>query len=353
MRIVVDVMGGDHGCGVAIDGVKLALAANARITELFLVGHEAEIKSSLHRAHCHDPRLKTVHASEVLTMDDKPVIGLRKKKDCSILRAVELVKDGKADAVISPGNTGGIYAAATIRLRTLAGVSRGAIATVIPAPDNEFVLLDSGASVECKPWYLAEFAIMGSIYAREILGVKRPRVGILSNGTEDNKGTELTLEALKICRKLDLNFVGNVEGHGLFANQVDVVVCDGFVGNIVLKTCESMAQGMFSWLKRELMQNSKRRLGALLAKNAFRTIKHRLDTDNYGGAPLLGLNGIVIKVHGSAGERAFMNAIRLASESVGQNINHIIAREMAHAAPCLEEAKQALLAEAPEVVVTA
>ena len=195
MRIVVDVMGGDHGCGVAIDGVKLALAANARITELFLVGREAEIQSALRRAHCDDPRLKIVYASEVLTMDDKPVVGLRKKKDCSIARAVELVKNGEADAVISPGNTGGIYAAATIKLRTLPGVSRGAIATVIPAPDNEFVLLDSGASVECKPWYLAEFAIMGSVYAREVLGVKRPRVGLLSNGTEDNKGTELTLEA--------------------------------------------------------------------------------------------------------------------------------------------------------------
>jgi glycerol-3-phosphate acyltransferase PlsX len=345
-------MGGDHGCGVAIDGVKLALAANDKIAELFLVGQETEIKSALNRAHCHDPRLKIVHASEVLTMDDKPVVALRKKKDCSILRAVDLVKSGQADAVISPGNTGGIYAAATIRLRTLPGVSRGAIATVIPAPDNEFVLLDSGASVECKPWYLAEFAIMGSVYAREILGVKRPRVGILSNGTEDNKGTEMTLEAFKICRKLDLNFIGNVEGHDLFANRVDVVVCDGFVGNIVLKTCESMAKGMFAWLKRELMQNSKRRLGALLAKNAFRNIKHRLDSDNYGGAPLLGLNGTVIKVHASARDQAFMNAIRVAAGSVGQNLNHAITRELAQAAPSLEEAKQAAQTESREAVIS-
>ena len=344
-------MGGDHGCGVVIDGVKLALAAHDKIAELFLVGPEAEIKSALKRAHCQDPRLKIVHASEVLTMDDKPVVALRKKKACSILRAVALVKSGQADAVISPGNTGGIYAAATIRLRTLPGVSRGAIATVIPAPDNEFVLLDSGASVECKPWYLAEFAIMGSVYAREILGVKRPRVGILSNGTEDNKGTEMTLEAFRICRKLDLNFIGNVEGHDLFANRVDVVVCDGFVGNIVLKTCESMAKGMFAWLKRELMQNSKRRLGALLAKNAFRDIKHRLDADNYGGAPLLGLNGTVIKVHASAREQAFMNAIRVAAGSVGQNLNHAITRELAQAAPSLEEAKQVAQTATREAVV--
>ncbi len=346
-------MGGDHGCGVAIDGAKLALAANTRITELFLVGRESEIESALKRAHFDDPRLRIVHASEVLTMDDKPVVGLRKKKDCSILRAVELVKDGKADAVISPGNTGGIYAAATIRLRTLPGVSRGAIATVIPAPDNEFVLLDAGASVECKPWFLAEFAIMGNIYAREVLGVKQPRVGLLCNGTEDNKGTELTLEAFKICRKLDLNFVGNVEGYDLFSNRVDVVVCDGFVGNIVLKTCESMAKGMFAWLKRELMQNSKRRLGALLAKNAFHNIKHRLDPDNYGGAPLLGLNGTVMKVHASARDHAFMNAIRVVAGSVGQNLNQVITREMGQAAPCLEAAKQAASAETREAVVTA
>lgn len=334
-------MGGDHGCGVVVQGAKLALEDSDKITELFLVGNESEIKAARAAVSCADRRVKIVHASEVLTMQDKPVDALRKKKDCSIARAIEIVKDGRGDALISPGNTGGILTAATIRLRPLAGVDRAAIATVIPAPDNEFVLLDSGANVECKPWHLAEFAIMGSVYSREIVGYKSPRVGILANGTEDNKGNELTLEALKICRKLDLNFVGNIEGHDLFNNRVEVVVCDGFVGNIVLKTCESMAKGLFSWLKRELMANAKRKLGAMLAQNAFRAVKKRLDSENYGGAPLLGLNGVVMKVHASARERGIMNAIRICSESVKQNVNQSIVREMAAAHPVLEEAKHA------------
>ena len=341
MRIVLDVMGGDHGCGVVVRGAQLALETNDRITELFLVGNEAEIKPALAAAACADPRVRVIHASEVLTMQDKPVDALRKKKDCSIARALELVKDGRADALISPGNTGGILTAATIRLRPLAGVSRGAIATVIPAPDNEFVLLDAGANVECKPWHLAEFAIMGSVYSREIVGYKSPRVGILANGTEDNKGNELTLAALKICRQLNLNFVGNIEGHDLFNNRVEVVVCDGFVGNIVLKTCESLAKGMFAWLKRELMANSKRKLGAMLAKNAFRAVKHRLDSENYGGAPLLGLNGVVMKAHASARERAIMNAIRICGDSVKQNINEVMVRELAAAHEVLEAARHA------------
>ncbi len=176
-------------------------------------------------------------------MDDKPVIALRKKKDSSIARAAELVHDGKADALVSLGNTGGIFAAATFKVGRIAGVDRGCIATVIPRQSNEFVLLDAGANIECKPLHLAQFAVMGSVYSREVLRRKNPRVGILSIGTEDSKGNELTLEAFKLCKKLDLNFIGNVEGHDLFKDHVDVVVCDGFVGNIVLKTCESLAVG--------------------------------------------------------------------------------------------------------------
>ena len=216
--------------------------------------------------------MHVVHASEVLTMADKPAAALRKKKDCSIARAVDLVHEGKADAVISLGNTGGIFAAATLKLGRIPGVDRGGIATIIPTPDHEFVLLDAGANIECKPLHLAHYAVMGSIYSREIFGCSNPRVGILSIGTEDSKGNELTLEAFKLCKLLDLNFIGNVEGHDLFENHVDVVICDGFVGNVVLKTCESLAMAMFSMLKRELTANPRRQLGALLAQNAFRTI---------------------------------------------------------------------------------
>lgn len=341
MRIVVDVMGGDHGSEVVIEGARQALENNRAITELFLVGRQEEIQAALQRSHWQDARLRIVHASEVLTMQDKPVEGLRRKKDCSILRAVDLLKEGRADALVSPGNTGGLVAAATIRLRPLPGVDRPGIATVIPGPENEFVLLDSGANVECRPSHLVHYAVMGHVYSREILGYPRPRVGILSNGTEENKGNELTLAALRLCRVLEINFVGNVEGHDLFHNRVDVVICDGFVGNIVLKTIESFAKGMVGWLKKELMKNPRRMLGALLAKNALASIKRRMDPDAYGGAPLLGLNGHVMKAHGSARERAIMNAIRLTAEAVRHNINQVIQDEIAQANERLSRAKLA------------
>src|SRR5215467_12019518 len=331
MRIAVDVMGGDHGCGVVIEGAKRALQADKKITALYLVGNKAEIHAALPARGFRDHRVRVIHASEVVTMDDKPAAAVRKKKDSSIARAVELVNEGKADAVVSPGNTGGIFAAATFKLGRLPGVDRGGIAAVIPTPDNEFVLLDSGANIECRPIHLAHYAIMGSIYSREILGYKNPRVGILSIGTEENKGNELTLEALKLCKQLDLNFVGNVEGHDLFRNHVDVVVCDGFVGNIVLKTCESLSMGIFTMLRREMKANLGRKLGALLAQNAFRTIKRRMDPEAYGGAPLLGFNGAVMKAHGSARERAIANAIRVTTENLQHQVNQTIAQEIARA----------------------
>jgi phosphate acyltransferase len=328
MRIAVDVMGGDHGCGVVIEGVKRALQTASKISALFLVGNRPEIESAMGRLELTDPRVQICHASEVLTMEDKPTVGLRKKKDCSITRAVDLVKEGKAEALISPGNTGGVVAAATIRLRPLRGVDRPGIATVIPAPENEFVLLDAGANIECRPMHLAHYAIMGSVYSREILGYKSPRVGLLNVGTEDVKGNELTQEAFKLCKKIDINFIGNVEGHDLFANRVDVVVCDGFVGNIVLKTCEGLATGIFGWLKAELTRNPKRQLGALLAQNAFRTIKRRMDPDTSGGAPLLGLNGNVLITHGSARERAIQNVVRVTAEIIQARINQRIRDEV-------------------------
>jgi glycerol-3-phosphate acyltransferase PlsX len=324
-------MGGDHGCAVVVEGVRRALEADPKISTLFLVGDQKEIESALGATNCHDLRVQIVHASEVVTMTDKPVNALRKKKDSSIARGAELVHDGQADAVISLGNTGGIFAAATFRLGRISGVDRGCIATVIPRQENEFVLLDAGANIECKPLHLAQFAVMGNVYSQEVLGRKKPRVGVLSIGTEDSKGNELTLEAFKLCQKLDLNFIGNVEGHDLFKDHVDVVVCDGFVGNIVLKTAESLAVAMFSMLKRELMRNPKRQIGAYLAKNAFHAIRRRMDPEVYGGAPLLGFNGMVFKAHGSARERAIASALRVTAEAVQQRVNEIIARDIARA----------------------
>jgi glycerol-3-phosphate acyltransferase PlsX len=232
---------------------------------------------------------------------------------------------------VSLGNTAGIFAAATFKVGRIPGVDRGCIATVIPRQGNEFVLLDAGANVECKPSHLAQFAVMGNVYSREVLKRKSPRVGILSNGTEDSKGNELTLAAFKLCQQLDLNFIGNVEGHDLFKDHVDVVVCDGFVGNIVLKTSESLAVAMFSMLKRELTKNTKRQLGALLARDAFQAIRRRMDPELYGGAPLLGFNGLVFKAHASARERAIASAIRVTAQTVKNQIGQIIARDIAAA----------------------
>src|SRR6267154_4121700 len=210
MRIAVDVMGGDHGCGVVIEGAKRALQADKKIRTLYLVGNRADIHAALPKGGFRDHRVRVVHASEVLTMEDKPAAAVRKKKDCSIARAVELVHDHKADAVVSVGNTGGIFAAATFKLGRIAGLDRGGIAAIIPTPDHHFVLLDSGANIECKPIHLAHYAVMGSVYSRAILGCKNPRVGILSIGTEDSKGNELTLAAYRLCKNLNINFVGNV-----------------------------------------------------------------------------------------------------------------------------------------------
>jgi phosphate acyltransferase len=331
MRIAVDVMGGDHGCGVVIEGAKRALQANKNISTLFLVGDKVAIHAALPKGGFRDHRVRVIHASEVLTMEDKPAAAIRKKKDCSVARAIDLLEEGKADAVVSPGHTGGIFAAATFKLGRIQGVDRGAIATIMPRPDGEFVLLDGGANIECTPLNLAQYAVMGSIYSREILGKKNPRVGILSIGTEDSKGNELTLQAFKLCKLLDINFIGNVEGHDLFREGVDVVVCDGFVGNVVLKSCESLATAIFTMLKREVTANLQRQLGALLVQNAFRAIKKRMDPEAYGGAPLLGFNGAVLKAHGSAKERAISSAIGVMIRNLKHQVNQAIAREVGRA----------------------
>ena len=331
MRIVVDVMGGDHGISVVINGVSQALQAYPHITELHLVGLKAEIEAELERARCSDSRLRIHHASEIITMEDKPLDAVRKKKDCSMVRAMELVRDGKAEAVISRGNTGALVASATFKLRRLEPVDRPAIATVIPSGHGEFVLLDAGANHECKPAHLLQFAIMGSVYSRGVLGRKSPRVGVLSNGTEESKGTDLTRETAKLCKQTDLNFIGYVEGHDLFEDNVDVVVTDGFTGNIVLKSIESMGKAIVGLLKRELTANPIRKAGALLAQGALKSIKRRMDPEAYGGAPLLGLNGTVIKAHGSARDKAIFNAIRVATETIQHKINENIVSEVARA----------------------
>jgi glycerol-3-phosphate acyltransferase PlsX len=330
MRIAVDVMGGDHGCEVVISGVKLALEADSSISVLHLVGDGEAIHSALRKAGLNDPRIQVSHCTEVLTMEDKPLEAIRKKKDSSMVRAIELVREDKADAIISPGNTGALVAGSK-KLRRLEGVERPAIAARMPSRTGDFVLLDAGANPSCEPQHLAQFAVMGNIYAREILGHSKPRVGVLSNGSEESKGNELTREASRLCAKLDLNFLGYVEGFDLFNDAVDVVVADGFVGNIVLKTAESLGYAFKDLLKAGLTANPMRYLGAMLCRGGLQDLKRRMDPEVYGGAVLLGLNGIVVKTHGSSRERAFMNAIRVAAEEVRHDLNRLILREIAQA----------------------
>jgi glycerol-3-phosphate acyltransferase PlsX len=307
MRIAVDVMGGDHGSPVVIEGVRMALASLPAITEILLVGREAEIEAGLQQAQCSDPRVTIVPASEVITMEDKPMEAARRKKDSSMVRAIELVRDKKAEALISPGNTGALVAASTIRIGRLDPVERAPLAAIMPSAQSEFILLDVGANHECTPSHLVQFAIMGS----------------------------------RLCRLAKLNFIGYVEGHDLFADHVDVVVTDGFVGNIVLKSVEGIAKTILGMVKRELTANPLRMLGAKLAQGAFVGLKRRLDPDVYGGAPLLGLNGLVIKAHGSARERAIMNAIRVATETIQHRLNDLIVAEISQASQGLDLSKTA------------
>jgi phosphate acyltransferase len=330
MRIAVDVMGGDHGCGVVISGAKLALEADSKISALYLVGQQDQIQTALQKIGLRDSRVQILHCTEILTMEDKPLEGIRKKKDSSMVRAIELVREDKADAIISPGNTGALVAG-SMKLRRLDGVERPAIAARMPSRTGDFVLLDAGANPVCEPHHLAQFAVMGNLYAREILGLAKPRVGVLSNGSEESKGNDLTREAARLCSKLDMNFLGYVEGFHLFDDGVDVVVADGFVGNIVLKTAESLGYAMKSILKSELKANPIRYLGAMLASGGLKGLKRRMDPEVYGGAVLLGLNGIVVKTHGSSRERAVMNAIRVATEEVEHDLNQMISREIAQA----------------------
>jgi len=324
MKIAVDVMGGDLGCEVVIDGLMQALKKCQQIEKIQIVGDEVEISQSLERLNNIESRFQIIHTSEVLSMEDKPVEGLRKKKNCSLAVAMDLVKTGKSDAIISPGNTGGVVAAAAIKLRTLSGIDRPGIAAVLPSKHKKFILLDAGANVEGKPKHLMHYAIMGDIYAREVLGIADPNIGLMSVGTEESKGNELTQETLRLCKGLDLNFIGNIEGHDLFSDELDVVVTNGFVGNVVLKSCEQLAGVMMGWLKDELSAGLIPKVGALLSQKALRSLKQRVDPDNVGGAPLLGVNGTVTIAHGSASSLAIYNAICNTVEAVDHNINKLI-----------------------------
>ena len=325
MKLAIDAMGGDFAPQNIAAGAVDALRDNSHISHLYLVGDRTRVELELRKQGVADSRIEIVHASEVIEMRDPPVQSVRRKKDSSMCRAIDLVKRGEADAVVSAGNTGALLTASHLKLRTLEGVDRPGLAALIPAPQNVFVLMDAGANLEPHPSNLVQYAIMGSLYSQQILGYQRPRVGVLSIGSEEMKGNELTLEAHRLLKETDLNFVGNIDGHDLFANIADVIVTDAFVGNAVLKACESTSRVVGCWLKEEIKKNPVRMLGALLAMGAFKSLQRKADPDEYGGAVLLGINGICIKAHGASSPKAIKNAIRIATEFVeGQFNEHIV-----------------------------
>jgi phosphate acyltransferase len=330
MRIAIDAMGGDFAPREIVKGAVEAARGLSGIETLFLVGDETAIRNELARYGETPACIEIRHASQVVEMGESPALSLRRKKDSSIMRAVNLVKEGEAGAVFSAGSTGAAVAACTLRLRTLEGVDRPAIATVLPSLKNPFVLLDAGATTDCTAAMLVEFAAMGDIYSKQILKVEKPTVGLLSVGEEESKGSKFTKEAFQLLEKSNLNFVGNVESSDLFEGKVDVAVCDGFVGNVVLKTSESVSHAMSQWFREALSSSPIRKLGAgiLKASGAFREIKERVDPEAYGGAPLLGVKGVCIIGHGSSSSYAVYNAIRVAGTAIEQKINHLIEEEV-------------------------
>jgi glycerol-3-phosphate acyltransferase PlsX len=328
MKIALDAMGGDFGPPNIVGGAVMALKEYRHIEKLYLVGDTPQIEKELKKLGCNDRRIEITHATQVVEMSDAAVDSVRRKKDSSVSRAVDLVKKGEVSAIVSAGHTGAAVAATTIKLRTLPGVDRPGIAAVIPSETNVFVLIDAGANSDARAEHLLQYAIMGSVYSRHVLGYQKPAVGLMSIGGEDVKGSDLTKEVFKMLKQSALNFRGNIEGHDLFADPVEVVVCDGFVGNVILKTCESIADAIFKWLKHELMKSNTRMAGAYLARNAFRAIKKKTNYEEYGGMPLLGVNGICIIAHGASTPLAIKNALRVAAESIEQQVNPHIVEEV-------------------------
>ena len=342
-------MGGDFAPGEIVVGAVEA-ATGLQDVKVLLVGQLAPIQAELDKLPASLKQsaqeamvkgtLEIVHAPDVAGMDESPVDAVRKKKDCSINVAMRLVKEGRADAFVSAGNSGAVATSAILNLGRIPGVKRPAIATVLPTidPDRPICILDAGANMDCHPEWLVQFALMGDAYSKAVLKRTTPAIGLLSIGTEDCKGNEMTKETFPLLKELpDVNFVGNIEGKDLYKGHIDVAVCDGFVGNVVLKATESIAKAIGSRLKAEFKRSPIRMLGALLAKGAFTDLKKAVDPDACGGAPLLGVPGVVLIAHGSSNHWAIFNAVKAGVAAATNDVSGQIAKSIAE---CAEDAKQ-------------
>ncbi len=319
MRVVLDAMGGDHAPSVNVEGAVETVNERDDI-DIVLVGKEPLIRQELRNKRYDARRISIAHASEVIEMQDPPTTAIRKKKDSSIRIGIDLVKAGGADAFVSAGHSGVVMATSLLLLGTSKGVVRPAIATVMPTLKDTFILLDAGANVDCKPEHLLQFALMGNTYCKLLLGKSIPKVALLSIGEEDTKGNELTKEAFKLLKHTRLNFIGNIEGKDMFTGKADVIVCDGFIGNIALKISEGLAETILKMLKREITAVSTGRIGYLMMKPAIRNFKRKTDYDEYGGAPLLGINGACIISHGRSSAKAIKNALKVASDYASKRV---------------------------------
>ena len=324
MRIVIDAMGGDNAPEEILKGTVKAVNDFKDII-CIVTGKSNKINSLLKNFSYNKEKIEVVNAEQEVTMMDKPSDVLRKKKDSSLIVGTNLVSDKKADAFISAGNTGAVMAAGIFKVGRIKNVKRPPIATVFPSKLGKTLVLDAGANVDSKPQHLIQFALMGQIYASEVLNINNPRVGLLSIGEEKEKGNKLNTETYELIENNNMidNFIGNVEGRDIFNGNCDVVVCDGFVGNIVLKTTEGVASYVFDLLKEALNENLKSKIGALLLKDQLKAMKAKLDYRKYGGAPLLGLQAPVIISHGSSDEQAIYSAIKVARETI---LNKVVAK---------------------------
>jgi glycerol-3-phosphate acyltransferase PlsX len=325
MKIALDAMGGDFAPQNMLSGAQLALAAYPAITTLYLVGDASRLKAAMDAMKFSDPRAVIVHASEVVEMTDSAVKSLRQKKDSSVAVATDLVKRGDAQAMVSAGHTGAAVAAATVKLRTLAGVDRAGILSPFPNLHGTCGLIDAGANVDSKPLHLVQHAVMGHVFSKAIHHEASPIVGLMSNGEEEGKGSDLSKEVFEILKTVPfLNFRGNVEGRDVLNMHLHVAVCDGFVGNILLKGCEGTAKAFLTVLKQQLTASLPRKALAGLLKPAFKAAASRMSYESYGGSPLLGVNGVVIIAHGSSSPLAMKNALRIATEMIQGSVNPMI-----------------------------
>ncbi len=325
MKLVIDAYGGDNAPGAVIEGVCQALREWGDF-DVILTGDEAGIKSELEKRRFTDTeRITIIHAPQVITCDEQPTVAVKRKKDSSLVAAMNVMANHEADCLISAGSTGAVLTGATLIVRRIPGVKRPALAPLLPTVSKPVMLLDSGANSDCKPEYLQQFAIMGSAYMEGVMGVGSPAVGLINNGEEAAKGSELSKAAYALLKDTKVNFTGNCEAREIFSGKYDVLVTDGFTGNVILKEAEGFAEALFKILKRELRSSVKSKLGAGLAKPAFKRVKKQMDYAEYGGAPLLGINGGIIKAHGSSDAKAFVSAIRQARLYVSGGVTEKIA----------------------------